>query len=149
MDGLVRRADGSRRRPLLLIAPTATDIEAALRCFVRLTRPHHKNANRSFLFDAGIDSLQPPVVPAKAERIEIDGCLRAKFRDPRKTICLTAVRPGANDKTLRTSLGFHQFRVVEIGDRSRPRVIPAGKMKDGNVFLCREMIDHADARSSW
>ena len=79
------------------------------------------------------------------ERLQVERRVGGELRLARVAEVFGAVNPRPDDQPLQALLGFAQFDEVEVGNRSAPRIVPAGGVVFGNVLVLGQMIDHAGA----
>ncbi len=142
---VVRRVDRARERPLVLLAPGATDKEPSLRGLVRVAAAHHEDTHRRLAVHAVLEALQPAIEPPQTKRVHVQGRRRTELGDPEKLWSLAAMRPRTDNQPLQALLRFRQLDIVEVRDLCAPRVVPAGDVIRRHVLVLGEVID--DARS--
>ena len=90
---VVGRIDGPGDRPLVLDAPPAAHKKPTFRSFVGVAASHHKYSNRLFFFDTILHAFWPPVIPAEAQLLEIDGGFGTELGDAGEALTLPSMRP--------------------------------------------------------
>ena len=101
--------------------------------------------NRRLAVHAVLKPQQPPIEPAMAKRVHVDGSRLAELGDAREALALSAVRPGADDQPLQALLGLRQLHVVEVGHLGAPRVVPASDVIGRHILILGNVIDDAGA----
>src|SRR5947209_15927920 len=100
---IVRRGCCPCERPLLFVAPAATDKQASFGRFVCISSSHHIDPDGRFLRDAVVCAFQPVIEPSGAPRVNGECRIGGKLSISCEAATLSCMSPWS-DRTPLTPL---------------------------------------------